>query len=47
MDQRISDSVIVVIKLGAHEDVATHLRTKLQESDESQGEGPNMLTSEL
>jgi hypothetical protein len=47
MDQGISDSVIVVIKLRAYEDVVTHWRIKLIERDESRGKGPNMLTCEL
>jgi hypothetical protein len=47
MDQGISDSVIVVIKLRAYEDMATYPRTKLIEIDASQGEGPNMLIWKL
>lgn len=47
MDQGISDSVIVVIKLRTNEDVATHRRIKLIERDVSRGEGPNMLICEL
>jgi len=47
MDQGISDSVIVVIKLPADEDMATYLRTKPAETAEMQGEGPNMLICEL
>lgn len=47
MDQGISDSVIVVMKLRAYEDVVTHQRTKLIERDASRGEGPNMLICEL
>jgi hypothetical protein len=34
MDQRISDSVIVVIKRGADENMATYLRRKLSERDQ-------------
>jgi hypothetical protein len=44
MGQGISDSVIVVVKLRAYEDMVTYLRVKLLENDENQGEGPNMLT---
>jgi hypothetical protein len=47
MDQRISDPVIVVVKLRANEDVATHQRIKLIENDLSQGEGPDMLICKL
>ena len=46
MGQGISDSVIVVVKLRAYEDMVTYLRVKLLENDENQGEGPNMLTRE-
>lgn len=47
MDQGISDSVIVVVKLRANEDVVTRQRIKLIERDRSRGEGPNMLMCEL
>jgi hypothetical protein len=43
MDQGISDSAIVVIKLQAEEDMVTYLRIKLAETAEKRGEGPNML----
>jgi hypothetical protein len=33
--QRISDPVIVVLKLRAYEDMATYLRVKLEERDVS------------
>lgn len=47
MAQGISDSVIVVIKLRADEDMVTYLRIKLTERDANRGEGPNMLMCEL
>jgi hypothetical protein len=47
MAQWISDSVIVVVKLRADEDMVTYLRVKLEETDVHRGEGPNILTCEL
>ena len=45
MAQGISDSVIVIVKLRADEDMVTYLRAKLLESGrKTGGEGPNMLT---
>jgi hypothetical protein len=47
MAQGISDSIIVVIKLEADENPVMDLRTKLLETDNSQGEGSNMLIRKL
>jgi hypothetical protein len=38
MDQGISESVIVVVKLGAYDDMVTYLRTKLTETAKAKSE---------